>query len=67
MGTEQLVKFNKIPYSDALIDRFEALVSLYEQGVVLADNLFILDEADKLYFYIIEAYIPDTVHMENNK
>jgi hypothetical protein len=43
MGSDQLVKFNKIPYHDLLMPRFEALVDLYQRGAVLADNLFILE------------------------
>lgn len=53
MGTNQLVRFTKVMVTDVLIERFAALVELYDSGVVLADNLFILQEENLYYFYII--------------
>lgn len=42
MGTNQLVKFRKILVEDGIVERFDCLVQLYDSGVVLADNLFVL-------------------------
>ena len=63
--TNQLVKFIKIEYSEKLFPRFEVLVKLFRDGVVLADNVFLLEEGGEYYFYIIEAYIAKSCSQED--
>jgi hypothetical protein len=53
--TQQMVRFIKRRFTQDQFPRFQALHKLYKSGIVLADNMFILEECDQLYFYIIEA------------
>lgn len=53
--TEQKVRFVKRKFSEEQFPRFKALHRLYKSGIILADNMFILEECDRLYFYVIEA------------
>ena len=40
-----------------MLPRFKALHRLYQNGIVLADNMFILEECEEFYFYVIEAEV----------
>ena len=40
-----------------MLPRFKALHTLYKNGIVLADNMFILEECEAFYFYVIEAEV----------
>ena len=38
--------------------RFEAMFLMFQKGLVLADNMFILEEGNNTFFYyIIEPYL----------
>ena len=56
-NSDQKVRFIKRPYRNELLRRFKALHRLYQRGVVLVDNMFILEECEDFYFYVIEAEI----------
>jgi hypothetical protein len=49
------VRFVKRKYSAEQLPRFRALHQLYKNGIVLADNMFLLEECEEMYFYVIEA------------
>ena len=57
--TDQYVRFYKIPFEEEYFNRFENLIQLFNQGIVLADNVFILEESGSLFYYVIEAYLDD--------
>ena len=56
-NTDQKVRFIRRQYSDDCLPRFRALHRLYKNGIVLADNMFILEEGESFFFYVIEAEI----------
>lgn len=56
-NTDQKVRFIRREYSNECLPRFKALHKLYKSGIVLADNMFILEEGDSLFFYVIEAEV----------
>lgn len=56
-NTEQKVRFIKRKYSEEHLPRFKAMHKLYKNGIILADNMFILEECEELFFYVIEAEI----------
>jgi hypothetical protein len=55
--SDQKVRFVKRKYNELQFSRFKALHRLYKSGIVLADNMFLLEECEQLYFYVIEAEI----------
>lgn len=52
-----MVRFRKLKYDEEVLPRFKALHRLYTNGIVLADNLFVLQECEEFYYYVIEAEI----------
>lgn len=45
--------------------RFMALNQLYEDVVVLADNIFMIqEEAGKVFVYVIEAYLEELPYID---
>lgn len=49
------MRFIKKKFTPDSFARFKTLYKLYKSGIVLADNMFIIEECEELYFYIIEA------------
>ena len=45
-NSDQKVRFIKRPYSSELMGRFRTLYGLYQRGIVLVDNMFILEECE---------------------
>lgn len=56
-NTDQKVRFIRREYSSDCLPRFKALHRLYKNGIILADNMFILEEGEALFYYIIEAEV----------
>lgn len=54
-NSTQKVRFLKRKFTPELFPRFKVLSKLYKNGIVLADNMFIIEECEQHYFYVIEA------------